>query len=125
MCLLRSSKTRQSRLLVLPVSKNLVKSIGSGKSSIISLIERWYDPTSGAIKFYGENLKNLDNKWYHQKQIAIVQQEPILFSGTVRENILYGVDMDGLTPEQQEERLMDACRKANVLTFIMDKDLFP
>lgn len=80
---------------------------------------------SGQIKFYGEHLKDLDNKWYHQKQIAIVQQEPILFSGSVRENILYGVDMQGLSEEQVTERLMSACKQANVLTFIEDKDLFP
>jgi len=67
----------------------------------------------------------LDNKWYHQKQIAIVQQEPILFSGSVRENILYGVSMTDLTAEQINERLMHACKQANVLTFIMDKELFP
>ena len=46
----------------------------------------------GQVLFSGENVKDLDNKWYHQKQIALVQQEPILFSTTIRENILYGVD---------------------------------
>jgi ATP-binding cassette subfamily B (MDR/TAP) protein 1 len=64
------------------------------------LIERFYDPTAGVLLFNGENLKSLDNKWYHQKQIAIVQQEPILFSGSIRENILYGTDLEGMSEEQ-------------------------
>jgi ABC-type multidrug transport system fused ATPase/permease subunit len=109
-----------------PVSTNpKITSTGSGKSSIISLIERFYDPISGSVNFHGENIKNLDNKWFHQNQLAIVQQEPILFSGTVRENILYGVDFKGISDEQIEERLMFACTQANVLTFILDKELFP
>jgi len=45
--------------------------LGCGKSSIISLIERFYDPTSGEVKFQGTNIKDLDPRWYHQ-QIAIV-----------------------------------------------------
>jgi ATP-binding cassette subfamily B (MDR/TAP) protein 1 len=44
----------------------LVGASGCGKSSIISLIERWYDPTSGAITFNGSHLKDIDNVWYHQ-----------------------------------------------------------
>lgn len=67
---------------------------GCGKSSIISLIERFYDPESGGVFFNGRNIKDLDPKWYHN-QIAIVQQEPVLFSGSIRENICYGVDFAG------------------------------
>lgn len=66
---------------------------GCGKSSIISLIERFYDPEEGEILFNGRNVKDLDPKWLHQ-QIAIVQQEPVLFSGTIRENITYGLELD-------------------------------
>ena len=119
------SKTKRLQLLARQVSDYKSNRAGSGKSSVISLIERFYDPVTGSIKFYGENLKDLDNKWYHQKQIAIVQQEPILFSGSVRENILYGVSMDGLSEEKITEKLMSACKQANVLTFIEDTDLFP
>ena len=64
---------------------------GCGKSSIISLIERFYDPIEGQILFNGENIKDLEPRWYHQ-QIAVVSQEPVLFSGTIRSNILYGLD---------------------------------
>lgn len=89
------------------------------------MIERFYDPTAGTVKFMGENVANLDNKWYHQKQLAIVQQEPILFSGSIRDNILYGYDTKGFTDDQIQERLKQACEQANVLTFLDDKDLFP
>lgn len=67
---------------------------GCGKSSIISLLERFYDPTEGEVLFNGRNIKELDPKWYHS-QIAIVQQEPVLFSGSIRDNITYGVNLEG------------------------------
>jgi len=66
---------------------------GCGKSSIISLIERFYDPQSGGIFFNGKDIRTLEPRWYHN-QIAIVQQEPVLFSGTIRENICYGLEID-------------------------------
>jgi len=62
---------------------------GSGKSTIFSLIERFYDPQSGQVLIDGVDLKELDPKWYH-KNVGIVSQEPVLFSGTIKENILYG-----------------------------------
>ena len=83
---------------------------GCGKSSIISLIERFYDPVAGKVMFSGEEIKELDNTWYHQQQIALVQQEPILFSNSIRENILYGVDFGDATEAQILERLTEACR---------------
>lgn len=103
----------------------LVGHSGCGKSSIISLIERFYDPIEGKLLFCGEEIKDLDNTWYHQKQLALVQQEPILFSSSIRENICYGVDFGDATEVQKEERLIEACRMANALTFIEDKILFP
>jgi len=72
---------------------------GCGKSSIISLIERFYDPDEGEVLFNGVNVKDLDPKWYHQ-QVGIVQQEPVLFSGTIRENICYGLDDANLNDEE-------------------------
>jgi ABC-type multidrug transport system fused ATPase/permease subunit len=43
----------------------LVGASGCGKSSLICLVERWYDPDKGKICYNGEDLKNLDNRWYH------------------------------------------------------------
>ena len=71
------------------------------------------------------DLKDVENEWYHQKQVAIVQQEPILFSGSIRSNILYGVDFGDMKKDQIQSRLETACRQANCLNFIMDKGLFP
>jgi len=50
----------------------LVGQSGSGKSSIISLVERFYDPKDGEVTFNGINLKELNTKWYHQSKLAIV-----------------------------------------------------
>lgn len=62
---------------------------GSGKSTIFALIERFYDPQRGQVLIDGVDLKELDPKWYH-RHVGIVSQEPILFSGTIKENIMYG-----------------------------------
>jgi ABC-type multidrug transport system fused ATPase/permease subunit len=97
---------------------------GCGKSSIIGLIERFYDPYSGEILFNGVNIKDIDPRWYHE-QVAIVQQEPVLFSGTIRENILYGLDMDGISEENINARMDEACKSANAYAFIHDDDIFP
>ena len=51
----------------------LVGQSGCGKSSIISLVERFYDPLEGKVLYSGEDLKDLDNTWYHQQNIALVQ----------------------------------------------------
>lgn len=108
----------------LKVEKNqvvaLVGKSGSGKSSIINLIERFYNVSSGEILFDGANIKDLNPQWYKQ-QIAIVSQEPVLFSTSIKENIIYGLPEDSVSQEQLEE----ACRKANCLKFIQDKDQFP
>lgn len=80
---------------------------GCGKSSIISLLERFYDPTHGEVLFNGRNIKELDPKWYHS-QIAIVQQEPVLFSGSIRDNITYGLELDG----KSEDEIIAMCDEA-------------
>ena len=55
--------------------------------------------------FSKQDIKDLDNTWYHQNQIALVQQEPILFSRSIKDNILYGVDLGNATEAEIEERL--------------------
>ncbi|KAH7862550.1 hypothetical protein Vadar_006352 [Vaccinium darrowii] len=67
----------------------LVGGSGSGKSTAISLIERFYEPLSGEILLDGTDIRQLDVKWL-RKQIGLVNQEPALFATTIRENILYG-----------------------------------
>jgi len=74
------------------------------------LIERFYDPVEGRLLYNQADLKEIDNKWYHQKHLAIVQQEPVLFSGSIRENILYGTDFSDLSEAEIQERFATACR---------------
>ncbi|KAL2895423.1 ABC transporter B family member 13 [Bienertia sinuspersici] len=62
---------------------------GSGKSTIISLVQRFYDPSSGNILLDGHDVRNLQLKWL-RKQMGLVSQEPVLFAATIAENILYG-----------------------------------
>uniref|UniRef100_A0A1J3JST6 ABC transporter B family member 11 n=1 Tax=Noccaea caerulescens TaxID=107243 RepID=A0A1J3JST6_NOCCA len=67
----------------------LVGESGSGKSTVISLIERFYDPKAGEILIDGVNLKEFQLKWIRSK-IGLVSQEPVLFSSSIMENIAYG-----------------------------------
>ncbi|VDM73436.1 unnamed protein product, partial [Strongylus vulgaris] len=69
----------------------LVGPSGGGKSSIVSLIQHLYEPDSGVITIDGIPIQNVDHEYYHER-VALVAQEPILYNGTVRENILYGCD---------------------------------
>ena len=59
-----------------------------GKSTVLALLERFYDIESGNISIDGTPLRDIDPRWLH-KALAIVPQEPVLFSGTIRSNILY------------------------------------
>ncbi len=68
----------------------LVGSSGSGKSTIISLLERFYDPTEGTVMIGNVSLKDLDQGWLHSN-VALVSQEPQLFGCSIRDNITYGV----------------------------------
>lgn len=67
----------------------LVGGSGSGKSTIISLLERFYDPTKGDILLDGHRIKRLKLKWL-RSQIGLVSQEPILFAMSIKQNILFG-----------------------------------
>ncbi|EZA62551.1 ATP-binding cassette sub-family B member 10, mitochondrial [Ooceraea biroi] len=83
---------------------------GSGKSTVASLLLRLYDPTKGTILLDNHDLRLLDPTWV-KSQISVVSQEPILFSCSIRENILYG--MESATNSDVEE----AARLAYVLQF--------
>ncbi|PQQ18802.1 ABC transporter B family member 21-like [Prunus yedoensis var. nudiflora] len=75
----------------------LVGESGSGKSTVISLIERFYDPRAGEVLIDGINLKEFQLKWIRSK-IGLVSQEPVLFASNIKENIAYG--KDGATLEE-------------------------
>ncbi len=85
---------------------------GSGKTSLINLIPRFYDVTSGKVTFDGRDVRNLreDSVLAH---IGIVPQESILFSGTVRDNIRYG------RPQATEEEIVTAAKAAQAHEFIL------
>lgn len=89
----------------------LVGQSGSGKSTIISLLERFYDPDSGEVLIDGINLKKFRLKWIRER-IGLVSQEPILFATTIKENIAYGKEDATL------EEFRIAIEQANATKFI-------
>lgn len=84
---------------------------GAGKTTLVNLLLRFYDPTEGAIFIDGYNLKELDLKTYRSR-IGIVPQDDYLFSGSVKDNILYG------KPEASTEDIIKVARLANAHEFI-------
>ncbi|RPI86353.1 MAG: ABC transporter ATP-binding protein [Chloroflexi bacterium] len=89
----------------------LLGATGSGKTTIINLIPRFYDPTSGKIEIDGFDLRNVTIESL-RSQIGIVLQETTLFAGTIRENIAYG------RPEASDEEVIAAARSAAAHEFI-------
>ncbi len=92
----------------------LVGASGSGKTSIVSLLERFYDVARGQILFNDTDISTM-NVYEYRKLLSLVAQEPSLFHGTIRENILLGVDPGSVTDEQ----LHQCCRDANIHDFIV------
>lgn len=92
----------------------LVGASGSGKTSIVSLLERFYDVNKGSILFNGKDITHM-NLYEYRKLLSLVAQEPSLFQGTIKENILLGVDPASVTDEQ----LYQVCKDANIHEFIM------
>ena len=90
----------------------LVGSSGAGKSTIVSLLQRFYDINKGSITIDGHDISTLDLQWLRQ-HIGYVQQEPQLFGLTIRENLLYGVHRD-----VSQEELEKAARDAHAHEFI-------
>ncbi|XP_062846203.1 antigen peptide transporter 2a [Trichomycterus rosablanca] len=89
----------------------LVGMSGGGKSTCVSLLQRYYEPQHGQILLDGQPLQNYQHKYLHSK-LVVVGQEPVLFSGTIRDNIAYGL------PDCSLERIEEAARKVNAHEFI-------
>jgi ATP-binding cassette subfamily B protein len=90
----------------------IMGSTGAGKSSLISLLMRFYDPSAGDIFIDGKNLREIKLADY-RNQFSIVLQEPVLFSTTIAENIRYG------KPGATEKEIIEAAKAANAHEFIM------
>lgn len=92
----------------------LVGASGCGKSTTIALLERFYDPLVGGVFVDGKEISTLNIANY-RSYLALVSQEPTLYQGSIRDNILLGADRDNVPDEEIEH----ACREANIYDFIM------
>ncbi|XP_071591272.1 ATP-dependent translocase ABCB1 isoform X2 [Heliangelus exortis] len=91
----------------------LVGSSGCGKSTVIQLLERFYDPLDGQVLLDGKNIQTLNIQWL-RAHIGIVSQEPILFDCTIAENIAYGDNSRMVSHEE----IVNAAKEANIHSFI-------
>lgn len=89
----------------------LVGESGSGKSTVIALLQRFYNPDSGTITIDGVEIQKLQLKWLRQ-QMGLVSQEPVLFNETIRTNIAYG------KASASEGEIIGAAESANAHRFI-------
>lgn len=108
--------------LDIPAGKTtaLVGASGSGKSTIIGLVERFYEPVQGKVFLDGHDISTLNLRWLRQ-QIALVSQEPTLFGTTIYENIrhgLVGTQYETAGPEKHKELIEAAAVKAYAHDFI-------
>ena len=92
----------------------LVGASGCGKSTTIALMERFYDPLSGGVFVDGKEISSLNINDY-RGFLALVSQEPTLYQGTVRENVLLGADREDVP----EEAIIQACKDANIYDFVI------
>jgi ATP-binding cassette subfamily B (MDR/TAP) protein 1 len=103
----------------------LVGASGSGKSTVVALVERFYDPLSGVVRLDGIDIKELNIKWL-RTQIGLVSQEPTLFATTIKGNVahgLIGTEHEHATEEEKFALIKEACVKANADGFINNMPL--
>jgi len=97
---------------ILPLQRiALVGHSGAGKSTVVNLILKFYDPTKGSISLSGKDYKNLDSLWIREN-ISLVFQDNELFSSTIKENILYGKE------KATDKEIIQALRLANAYEFV-------
>ncbi|PRP78202.1 ATP-binding cassette transporter, subfamily B, member 14, group MDR/PGP protein PpABCB14 [Planoprotostelium fungivorum] len=102
--------------LTIPAGKTVafVGQSGSGKSTVVGLIQRFYDPLGGSVEVDNVDLRSCDLKWLRQ-QIGVVGQEPVLFNMSIKENLKLGsCDPDSVS----DEMIQKACVEANCHSFI-------
>ena len=104
---------RMSALIFRPDAQLPLSDRGSGKTTICSLLPRFYDITGGQITIDGKDISRLTLESL-RNQIGIVQQEVYLFCGTIKENIAYG------KPGASMDEIIDAAKKANIHEFISE-----
>ncbi|KAL1291405.1 hypothetical protein AAHE18_20G198300 [Arachis hypogaea] len=99
--------------LKIPAGKTvaLVGGSGSGKSTVISLLQRFYDPIGGEIRVDGVPIKKMQLKWL-RSQMGLVSQEPALFATSIKENILFGRE------DASEQEIVEAAKASNAHNFI-------
>lgn len=95
----------------------LVGASGCGKSTMIALFLRFYDPISGSINLNKQPIDTLNPRLY-RREIALVSQEPTLYQGDLRMNIALGMDTDDPAATVTDEQIMEAARQANIHDFI-------
>jgi ATP-binding cassette subfamily B (MDR/TAP) protein 1 len=108
--------------LVVPAGKTtaLVGASGSGKSTIVGLVERFYDPVGGNVYLDGHDVSTLNLRWLRQ-QISLVSQEPVLFGTTIFGNIqhgLIGTKYENASAEDRKELIIKAAKMANAHDFV-------
>ncbi|XP_034090445.1 mitochondrial potassium channel ATP-binding subunit [Gymnodraco acuticeps] len=100
--------------LTLPPGKTvaIVGESGGGKSTVASLLERFYDPTSGVVMVDGLDIRTLDLTWLRGQVIGFINQEPVLFGSSIMDNIRFG------KPEATDAEVINAAKQANAHGFI-------
>ncbi|CAF0786418.1 unnamed protein product [Didymodactylos carnosus] len=94
----------------------IVGASGCGKSTIVQLIERFYDVKRGCLSIDGQNIKDLNLQWLRSK-ISLVSQEPVLFDMSIKANIAYG-DNNRQQKDITMHEIIEAAKKANIHDFI-------
>ena len=117
-----TAQVLQGLTLSIPAGKTtaLVGPSGCGKSTLIGLLERWYQPASGEILLDGHDVAEYNTNWL-RSNIRLVQQEPVLFQGTIFQNVAKGFvgEQQKLPEDAQMKLVQEACKSSNAHDFIM------